>query len=333
MADEGSAWLVDAAVQQNAYMEKLGTSTNSDADVEAHRDTEPQTARDFKLIVDGEDAEEPKGRWRLGRGTHILRVTSVLAVVLAVIAICAVASLRVGTKGDMNRKISVPPAAPQTTLFCWVVSMSYGPEAELVKLAFDTQASIFACNKWTVFSDNWKVLGVPAKNIGSLQVPMGAWGSVSNGPVFARAWQKLMGEWLYKDFDWTVKADPDCVWFPDRLRARLSWRHSWDLVAVRQNQILGGGELFLGPIEVFSRATVQKFSDTAHVCDWDHTGEDGWIHGCMRSLIGDQSVQPEQFLLNECATDNVGCCHDGAYVAFHAFKSAQTFSACRSASR
>jgi hypothetical protein len=330
MADEGNTCLGDAAVQQNAYMENLGPSTSSDAHVEAHQDVELHTARDFKLIVDEEDTEEPKVRWRLGRGTHMLRVTSVFAVVLAVIAICAVASLRAGTKGDMNRKISARPAVPDATLFCWVVSKNYGPEAELVQHAFDTQASIFACNKWTVFSDNWKVLSVPAKNIGGLQVPVGAWGSWVNGPVFARAWQRLMAEGLYKDFDWTVKADPDCVWFPDRLRARL-WKNSWDLVAVRQNRI-ASGEMFLGPIEVFSRATVQKFSDTPHVCDWDQCGEDGWIHGCMRNLIGEQAVLPEDFLLNACAEDDAGCCDDGAYVAFHAFKSPQTFTACRSAS-
>jgi len=135
----------------------------------------------------------------------------------------------------------------------------------------------------------------------------------------------------FRQYLWTVKVDPDTVWFPDRLLYQLKQKNPNQPLVVRQDQNRNTPEKFLGPIEVFSRAAVQKYADAMNTCDsgLSKWGEDGWIHTCMRKLIGEPAIQPDYFLLYSCALNAAGCCNQGAFAAFHKFKSVPSWTACR----
>lgn len=60
---------------------------------------------------------------------------------------------------------------------------------------------------------------------GSLAVQYGGkWGTALNTGVFNRLWTEVITLGRYRKFDWTVKVDPDAVFFPSRLRMLLKRR-------------------------------------------------------------------------------------------------------------
>merc|ERR1712137_1197121 len=110
----------------------------------------------------------------------------------------------------------------------------YGYEPALMQMQFAKGAGIFACDEFVVLSNDTTFTGtedalpVPVYVInGSVNVPYGGkWNTALNADVFTRAWQVvgMLGRWQYHD--WTVKLDPDAVFFPDRLRKLLLARPS-----------------------------------------------------------------------------------------------------------
>merc|ERR1711920_1167422 len=94
---------------------------------------------------------------------------------------------------------------------------------------FAQKVSIFACDAFDVYSD-------VCVDIGGLQTikvddvkgdfhfqkrkETGAW--VNTG-MFKQIWKAIGEKGTYKNFDWTVKVDPDAVFLPHRLIQRIKW--------------------------------------------------------------------------------------------------------------
>lgn len=180
---------------------------------------------------------------------------------------CAVATTRVSfQEGEAN------------SLFCFSVytkdtgSPKPSYELELVTQQFAQKVSIFACDAFDVYSD-------VSVDIGGLQTikvddvkgdfhfqkrkETGAW--VNTG-MFKQIWKAIGEKGTYKNFDWTVKVDPDAVFLPHRLIQRIKWipRLEHGVVLVNCKLVDNG---FFGNLEVYSANAFSVLVDNVDKCD------------------------------------------------------------------
>lgn len=210
--------------------------------------------------------------------------------------------------------------------------MATGFEPELVRAQVARHAGIFACSEAAVFSASELDLGF---GVQSTQFPEDAsavagWGSWLNTQNFLLAWHRVTTLGQFLRYDWTVKVDPDTVFFPDRLRLHLH-----KLVPAFNSKALYIKNCpkefgLLGPIEVFSRAAVRTYgtheAECSRIAHVKSTGEDGYIHACME-MLGVQSIEDFQLLTdNYCSYGN--CSSSGWSVAFHPYKTTQQWIQC-----
>merc|ERR1739836_331063 len=74
-----------------------------------------------------------------------------------------------------------------------------------------------------------------------------------NTPIFIAVWAAVVQEGRFDFHDWTVKVDPDTVFFPDRLRSILQTHPTAGFVA---NCKYG----LHGPMEVFAKSAMEIFA-------------------------------------------------------------------------
>merc|ERR1712038_672524 len=188
------------------------------------------------------------------------------------------------------------------------------PEIELLWTAKSNGGGIFGCNATSVYKAWWT-------NMAGWDT--GAEGaSVVNTAVFQNVMQVVQEDGIYLMYDWTVKADADCVFLPDRLRS-----HPWGLrppanvpIYVKNNNLEGlGNDGFLGAIEVFSREAMKKFMDNKEECHkflGEDSGEDGFFKGCMDGIgvgfMTDVNIFTPDY--------DPAVCREGGRVAFHPIK-------------
>ena len=103
-------------------------------------------------------------------------------------------------------------------LFCFTVMRSQGDEPALLRKQYELDAGICACDDSIVFSDAKKSL---APDYVSTMISPAGPSMFDDKELFLQVWDKVKAEGRFKSADWVVKAAPDTVFFPDRLRARL----------------------------------------------------------------------------------------------------------------
>lgn len=123
---------------------------------------------------------------------------------------------------------------PQWTpsIYCFALMLPFGYERGLLREQLLQAIGIFICDDFTVFSNetmhigHWNQTGpIVATSVvkGSLQCPLGGkWHTALNTEIFLRIWAAVVALGAFRRHDWTVKADPDSVFFPERLRSLLS---------------------------------------------------------------------------------------------------------------
>jgi len=159
-----------------------------------------------------------------------------------------------------------------TNLFCWAWYMkdtgTTKPmyDLELLRTNLFLGAGIFGCESYRVYSDvaTWlspgKVDTVMVEDIDNnfhthKRKRTGTW---INANMFIAAWKKIKEENMWSSKDWTVKADADAVFLPNRLRQKLGQ------VEVTSNGIyLENCKYvrfgFFGNLEVISRQAVATY--------------------------------------------------------------------------
>mmetsp|Transcript_30067 Transcript_30067/g.59802 ORF Transcript_30067/g.59802 Transcript_30067/m.59802 type:complete len:211 (+) Transcript_30067:3-635(+) len=200
--------------------------------------------------------------------------------------------------------------------------MSDSEEANLTLFQYEKHISIFSCDAWKVFSDG-SMDPVLATNLGDIESKWASWNSWENTDVFIRAWAALFREGTWSRYAWTVKVDPDTVWFPDRLHTHLSGLKSNEPLYVRNT-----GAMMLGPIEVFSAGAMDRLGgNMRRLCmqnKEDFKGEDGWIENCLRTC-GVPDKQYKDFLV---FNDHPTACNNKFGVALHASKTVPEYIQC-----
>jgi len=249
--------------------------------------------------------------------------------------------------------------------------LPWGYEPALLHAQLGAGIGIFACNAYDVFSNdtfpvidnnNSKVLLKPASPFevegsrqrsargdkegrvvthsigGELYVEFGGkWHTAMNTDIFIRVWSTALKLGRWKEHPWTVKADPDAVFFPARLRQMIVDEPTGPIY------LNNCGFGLHGPIEVLSREAVEVYERKSWHCedirnagmdmsheqdDEDHAfGEDEYIHRCFEK-IGMGRVDELDLLLSEtaCNRETVPC--DEGKVSFHPFKSVQEYFDC-----
>jgi len=140
----------------------------------------------------------------------------------------------------------------------------------------------------------------------------------------------------YADYDWTVKADADAVFIPDRLRMKLQKyiRPPVGKGVYFHNIDFNGG--FMGALEVMSKEAANGLISGIDEC-LEHIGTDGGedmftmqcldalhtAHMADFTLLKDKYAGPENFDLFD-----VDFCNDPTIAAFHPFKAANSWMGC-----
>jgi hypothetical protein len=217
---------------------------------------------------------------------------------------------------------SLPKGSPGiagTSLFCFMAVLPGSPEEALVQLARERTGGIFGCDDHAIY------------NVEKSEFHKWATGQATlvNTASFIKIWDQVKSEGKYAQKDWTVKADADCVFFPDRLRSHLAslGPPAFAPIYVKNTLpifTLGG---FLGALEIVSKTGVETYLDNVVACR-KHigltSGEDGFLKDCVDSLgigyLHDDGILRPSGNPNECQVEE--------FVAFHPQKVPGQWSFC-----
>jgi len=210
--------------------------------------------------------------------------------------------------------------------------MPTGYEPELVRAQVIKRAGIFSCNEYATYSVKQIDLGsgISTEVISGIPSHKGSWGSWLNTQNFLLAWDDIIAAGRFRNSEWTVKVDPDCVFFPDRLRLHLHklYPQGTDASLYVKNCPKDLG--LQGSLEVFSRAAVELYGRQSDKCKKENnpegSGEDGFIRACF-DMLGAQSAKDFDLLIdNYCG---FGTCSSSDWnVAFHPYKDTDAWFQC-----
>jgi len=226
------------------------------------------------------------------------------------------------------------------SLFCFEVMMTTTYEFGLVKEQIRRGAGIFNCDEYSVFSQDPRTyLGKPphgppihTKWFKKAFVGKSQDGTAGNTLLFMHLWDAVKEDGHWKKHDWTVKADPDAVVLPWRIRKHLAQATGPNNYLVNCNKVPGNPNfpMIFGAFEAFSSQSLQTYFDGGdrkcrNELHWQPWGEDFFMHHCMMHL-GVQQYDDFGILSDKrCTGAN---CMDGWAAAYHDFKSQASWFQC-----
>lgn len=213
-------------------------------------------------------------------------------------------------------------------LYCFSVMTTY--EIPLIAEQFKRKIGIFECNDHNVISVIPMSIGldecgkpyytwlndVKISTLGNVNAGQ-ATSSYLNTATFILAWDTLIAGGKVTRNDWIIKVDPDCVFFPNRLREHLR-PHTGSPVMVK-NCALYGGRLF-GAVEAFSVQAINIYTDARDQCKaspWQGWGEDLYIENC---LLHHGATSVDDYMQVGDSRCNGVACSDASVAAYHPFK-------------
>jgi len=227
--------------------------------------------------------------------------------------------------GGGQLEYAATPAPPGkgmgTTLYCFMAYVPGSYEERLMEIQKASSASIFACDKYDLFH---------AWQSGST-----TWDSqattLSNIDVFINIWENVEKAGNLWKYDWTVKADPDCLLVPQRLKWHLAAMNApvQTPIYVKNNALNAsiGNNGFLGAVEVFSREALELYFDWWPKCKktlGSKGGEDGFMKRCMDAMGVGYVVDGGMFEPN----NDPRVCNNGKRAAYHPLKLQENLQCC-----
>jgi hypothetical protein len=218
----------------------------------------------------------------------------------------------------------------------------------LVTAQWREGASIFGCDDWEVLSNgdggDMRIGSYLTPRIPAPQVNMGSLDSGAtttswlNTMIFMQAWQLVGKDNRFRYHDWTVKVDPDAVFFPDRLlkvvrplshKVREEELSPKLYLANCNLYVDKGWSTFFGSLEVFSREAIESYLYGWTLCKrklpWHGWGEDLFISECMETL-GVKKVDEFGMLADQRCFP--APCADTSKVVYHDFKNINDYFSC-----
>ncbi|CAE8581549.1 unnamed protein product [Polarella glacialis] len=239
------------------------------------------------------------------------------------------------TTWTLTATTSTVTTLPMNSLFCFSLMQSWSPaEVALVRLQSELKASIFACEETAVYSDRVISIGdfddfqttlLPNTN---LRCNFGGPGGTAlNTWIFKNLWRFVMDEGRWKRHDWTVKTDPDAVFFPWRLRNIARDPFVKEAGLENRGILLNNCKFGLhGPIEALSKKAVEAFSGHMKYCGTPPQ-EDVYLRECL-GAAGVRELDAFSMLAEaHCDHPDFWGCW-GNFVAFHPFKDTYNYRRC-----
>jgi hypothetical protein len=219
------------------------------------------------------------------------------------------------------------------TLFCYSVSRSFGYEPRILKEQQRMGAGIFACDETVVLSDHPLVLldGLRAIHFPTASVGISKDGTAGNALLFMHVWSVVMKDQRFQHLDWTIKADPDAVLVPHRLRHHVA-PHTGKSVYIKDcgKYSSPGWPMMFGAVEAISRQAMLSYFAHEGECrrdlPWQTWGEDIFMMHCLDHL-GDQGVFDPNLVIDGVC-QGVSNCWNANAAAFHPFKSVKEWVGC-----
>jgi len=226
-------------------------------------------------------------------------------------------------------------------LFCAAVIRTGGYEPDLMRKQLDKCVNIFACDDWIVVSDHSVFLSrTPQVTTLAFSGPHLAKiaGESKNSRQFVGFWKTIHEDGRYKQADWIVKADPDTVFFADRLKTRLesySATESTFFANCESGSKVGphdGRSFMYGALEVISKPGLETFLGGMASCKHDEKFEEEFLTDCMEGLGVSLTRQHDLQLLRDdhakCGATSEGAVCTADSVAMHPFSSVDSWFKC-----
>ncbi|CAJ1413855.1 unnamed protein product, partial [Effrenium voratum] len=112
-------------------------------------------------------------------------------------------------------------------MFCFSLMLPFGYEVDLLAWQYFHQVSIFACDKFAVYTNKSMEVGLDTglyTHVVDSDLHCGLGGdsySALNSWIFIAVWKKVLDDGYWREYPWTVKVDPDAVFLPLRARPIL----------------------------------------------------------------------------------------------------------------
>ncbi|CAJ1396695.1 unnamed protein product [Effrenium voratum] len=223
----------------------------------------------------------------------------------------------------------LPPAGKGSpTLFCFSVARQ-GPEMDTMFMQRQIGSGIFGCDGYAVYSD----VSVDIDGYKTILIPSTASGvstdkTAANSQVFMNTWMSLLTGTKWYDHDFIAKVDPDCVFFPARLRGHAAPYTGQNVFFLNCGKYIP--VTMYGALEVFSKSALGAYLSAHQRCEqqfpFNAWGEDKYMTNCLESL-GSRTVTALQNFLHDERCWGVDCGNKAA-VAFHSFKKVNTWYNC-----
>jgi len=245
-----------------------------------------------------------------------------------------------GMPTQKGRSIEIQDPTPGQSLFCFSLIIPNSYELELEQFAYEENMGIFGCDEFATYSSSEFEVAPGSITIrvnSDLKCEKGGeFGTALNTPIFFAVWDKVFEGRRHMVHDWTVKVDPDAVFFPGRLRSLVQDKTEYSSGTYLNNCAHG----LHGPLEVFSKLAVESWrngrdSCTTHFqqqcsgdCQW---GEDMFIDQCLQFLNTYRVDEFNQLVEDHCdppanwATCSIG---NSKITAFHPFKTVEGYKKC-----
>mmetsp|Transcript_28140 Transcript_28140/g.55258 ORF Transcript_28140/g.55258 Transcript_28140/m.55258 type:complete len:642 (-) Transcript_28140:66-1991(-) len=221
------------------------------------------------------------------------------------------------------------------SLYCVHVMRLFSYEADVVKAQLNTgdwfHGGIFNCDQYAVYSADTKggtYLGEgplgPVRTHWFRNAPV--WVSkdntAANTLLFMNFWEAVKFDMQYRCCDWTIKADPDAVVLPQRMRNVLSHKMGWP------NFVTTCKGMLYGAVEAISTSGLERYFWNEGPCralPWQSWGEDVWIQNCLTNMGVAGGFDGGFVSDNLCYGAN---CGNGFSSAYHPFKDKNSWMGC-----
>mmetsp|Transcript_8505 Transcript_8505/g.30585 ORF Transcript_8505/g.30585 Transcript_8505/m.30585 type:complete len:394 (+) Transcript_8505:70-1251(+) len=264
--------------------------------------------------------------------------TAAALVVAASLDLISANALSISKTGRLRGKQELFAAAGGS-LFCFCIARTDGYELEILETQSELRAGLFSCDDQMVFSDKQVQISdnFYTTEVGQLSAPLGggggplATGSWVNTQPFFHAWGALRQDGRYLDYDYTIKVDPDTVFFPAMFRQRLPMQGPGARVFFNNCPNVGNG--FYGSLEIMSNGAIAAFLNAMDQCQIQLPFQQGWGEDlfCQKCMESAGAVgQPGYDLMADGNCQGAGGppqCTPGK-AAYHPLKSSGAWEAC-----
>lgn len=226
------------------------------------------------------------------------------------------------------------------SLFCWSLFQTTTYEMAIMQNQLDEGVGIFQCDDYALLSTNevTKMGTVDGKEIKTLKVEKAEItrsvdGTAGNAKLFMNCWEVIVKDGRWKQHAWIIKADPDAVIIPYRIRDHLRPHILENVYVVNCNAFPESPNfpMMYGSVEIYSFKAIDTYAARVGLCYEDMGsmlgawGEDYYMTHCLDHIGVGRISDFVSVGDNVCSG---GSCADSAFSAFHPYKDVTAWQNC-----